>query len=69
MNCSPDVFIDKETNSLFIADLANGWVLRWFRRQRTAQGEVIVENVQCVRLAIYHQRYLCVSDDVKAEVR
>ena len=69
MNRPPDVFIDKETNSLFIADLANEWFLRWSRCQRTAQGEVIVENVRCVGPAIRHQRCLYVSDDVKDEVR
>ena len=32
-----DVLIDKETNSLFIADLGNRGVLRWSRRQGTTQ--------------------------------
>ena len=64
-----DVLIDKETNSLFIADRENGRVVRWSRRQETTQGEIIVDNVDCCGLAIDHQRYLYVSDIVKHEVR
>ena len=43
-----DVLIDKETNSLFIANRGNRRVLRWSRRQDTTQGEVIVDNIDCV---------------------
>ena len=64
-----DVLIDKETNSLFIADRWNGQVLRWSRRQDTTQGEVIVDSIGCFGLAIDHQRYLYVSDFGKNEVR
>ena len=46
-----DVLIDKETNSLFIADRWNRRVLRWSRRQETTQGEVIVDNIECVRIS------------------
>ena len=69
LNDPTDVLIDKETNSLFIADGGNGRVLRWSRRQDTTQGEVIVDNIDCTGLAIDHQRYLYVSDVVKHEVR
>ena len=69
LNCPTDVLIDKETNSLFIADLGNERVLRWSRRQETTQGEVIIDNIFCSRLAIDHQRYLYVSDNGKSEVR
>ena len=64
-----DVLIDKETNSLFIADRGNRRVVRWSRSQETTQGEVIVDNVVCEGLAIDHQRYLYVSDTGKHEVR
>ena len=63
------VLIDKETNSLFIADRDNRRVLRWSRRQETTHGEVIVDNIDCFGLAIDHQRYLYVSDTGKSEVR
>ena len=64
-----DVLIDKETNSLFIADRDNRRVLRWSRRQETTQGEVIVDNIDCYGLAIDHRRYLYVSDYGKNEIR
>ena len=64
-----DVLIDKETNSLLIADRGNERVLRWSRRQDTTQGEVIIDNISCTGLAIDHQRYLYVSDIGKHEVR
>ena len=64
-----DVLIDKETNSLFIADQWNRRVIRWSRRQETTQGEVIVDNIGCVGLAMDHQRYLYVSDNENHEVR
>ena len=69
LNDPTDVLIDKETNSLFIADGGNGRVLRWSRRQATTQGEVIVDNIYCRGLTIDHQRYLYVSDTAKNEVR
>ena len=54
LNRPTDVLIDKETNGLLIADRGNERVVRWSRRQETTQGEVIVENVRCVGLAIDH---------------
>ena len=69
LNCPTDVLIDKETNSLLIADRDNRRVVRWSRRQETTQGEVIVDNIYCYGLAMDHQRYLYVSDYVTAEVR
>ena len=64
-----DVLIDKETNSLFIADQDNRRVLRWSRHQETTQGEIIVDNIFCTGLAIDHQRYLYVSDIKNHQVR
>ena len=64
-----DVLIDKETNSLFIADRLNRRVVRWSRSQDTTQGEIIVDNVDCFGLAMDHQRYLYVSDFRKHEVQ
>ena len=69
LNPPTDIFIDEENNSLFIADRWNERVVRWSRRQETTQGEVIADNIFCTGLAIDHQRYLYVSDDVKNEVR
>ena len=64
-----DVLIDKETNSLLIADQGNRRVLRWSRRQETTQGEVSVDNMAWSGLAMDYQRYLYVSDIKKHEVR
>ena len=64
-----DVRIDKETNSLFIADRGNRRVVRWSRCEGTTQGKVIVDNIACYGLAIDHQRYLYVSDTEENEVR
>ena len=64
-----DVLIDKETNSLFIADQRNRRVVRWSRREGTTQGELIIDNIDCFGLAMDHQRYLYVSDTQKDEVR
>ena len=69
LNHPPDVLIDKESNSLFIADRWNRRVVRWLRRQGTTQGEIIVDNIDCYGLAIDHRRYLYVSDTAKDEVR
>ena len=67
--CYPtDVLMDKETNSLFIADGGNGRIVRWFRRERTTQGEVVIDNIDCYGLTMIHQRYLYVSDTEKHEV-
>ena len=64
-----DVLIDKETNSLFICDRDNRRVVRWSRSEGTTQGEVIVDNITCIGLAIDHQGYLYVSDTERDEVR
>ena len=69
LNWPTDVLIDKETNSLFIADRWNRRVVRWSLRQGTTQGEVIVDNIDCRGLAIDHQKYLYVSDTGKNLVR
>ena len=69
LNYPVDVLIDKETNSLFIADRDNQRVVRWSPRQETTQGEVIIDNIDCRGLAMDHQRYLYVSDAVEDEVR
>ena len=68
LNHPTDVLIDKETNSLFIADRGNGRVVRWSRRHDTTQGEVIVDNIECAGLAMDYQRYLYVSDWNEDEV-
>ncbi|CAF4879233.1 unnamed protein product [Rotaria sp. Silwood1] len=60
-----DVLIDKETDSLIICDIGNGRVLRWSRGSDTAEGEILLDNITCVGLAMDDQRYLYVSGDEK----
>ena len=69
LNYPIDVFIDKENDSLLIADMGNGRVVRCSRSQGTTQSEVIVDKIACFGLAMDHQRYLYVSDTEKHEVR
>ncbi|CAF3932476.1 unnamed protein product [Rotaria magnacalcarata] len=64
-----DVLIDKETDSLIICELGNRRVVRWSRHSGTTQGEILIENIDCVGLVMDHQRYLYVSDIAKHEVR
>ncbi|CAF1283513.1 unnamed protein product [Rotaria sordida] len=68
--CSPtDVLIDKETDSLIISDWSNRRVVRWSRRSGTIQGEILINNIKCSRVAMDDQRYLYISDRDKHEVR
>ncbi|CAF1326851.1 unnamed protein product [Rotaria sordida] len=69
LNEPTDVLIDKETDSLIICDPGNQRVVRWSRRSGTTQGEILIDNVTCVGLAMNDQRYLYVSDHDKHEVR
>ncbi|CAF1112840.1 unnamed protein product [Rotaria magnacalcarata] len=64
-----DVLSEKETNSLIICDEGNRRVVRWPRRYGAAQGEILIDNIQCCGLAMDDQRYLYVSDIEKNEVR
>ncbi|CAF2793861.1 unnamed protein product [Rotaria sp. Silwood2] len=68
LNSPVDVIFDKETDSLIISDQLNLRVLRWSRQNRT-NGETIIENIDCSRLAMDDQRFLYVSDYKKHEVR
>ncbi|CAF1338445.1 unnamed protein product [Rotaria sp. Silwood1] len=64
-----DVLIDKETDSLIICDEGNRRVVRWSRRSGTTQGEILIDNISCWKLAMVDQRYLYISDIEKHEVR
>ena len=69
LNDPKDILIDKENNSVLIADGDNRRVVRWSRRQGTTHGEVIVDNITCWGLAMDRHRYLYVSDTANHEVR
>jgi sugar lactone lactonase YvrE len=63
-----DVIIDDETNSLIIADRDNSRVMR-LSRQNNTNGEIIISNINCCRLAMDKNGSLYVSDWNKNEVR
>ncbi|CAF2163745.1 unnamed protein product [Rotaria magnacalcarata] len=67
LNGPSDVLIDKETDSLIICD--DKRVVRWSRRSGTKQGEVLIDSITCVGLAMDEHGYLYVSDVSKHEVR
>ena len=69
LNWPTDVLIDKESNSLLIADWTNRRALRWYRCQGRTQGDAIFDNTSCSRLTTDHERYLYVSDLVENVVR
>ncbi|CAM4842780.1 unnamed protein product [Rotaria magnacalcarata] len=56
-----DVLIDKETDSLIISDYENGRVVRWSRQSGTTQGEILINYIFCIGLAMDDQRNLYVS--------
>lgn len=64
-----DVVIDKETDSLIIADRGNSRVVQWPLQSGTKQGQVIIENIDCYGLAMNKKGNLYVSDSQNDEVR
>ncbi|CAF2082469.1 unnamed protein product [Rotaria magnacalcarata] len=62
------VIVDKLTDSLIICDNGNRRVMRWSRRNRTS-GEIIIDNIDCMGLAMDDQQVLYVSDWDNSEVR
>ncbi len=68
LNCPTDVIIDHETNSLIIADRDNRRVIQWSRQNKT-EGEILISDIDCSRLAMGKQGSLFVSDWKKDEVR
>jgi sugar lactone lactonase YvrE len=63
-----DVIVDKKTDSLIIGDFGNRRVVRWSRRNGT-NGQVIISDIDCSRLAMNNNGDLYVSDYKKHEVR
>ncbi|CAF4022222.1 unnamed protein product [Rotaria sp. Silwood2] len=69
LNWPTDVIIEKETDSLIICDRGNQRVVRWPCHKATAQGEIIVSDINCFGLTMDDQKYLYVSDTDNHEVR
>ncbi len=64
-----DVIIDKENNSLIISDKGNRRVMRWSLENKTKNGQIIIEDIDCWGLTMDKNGSLYVSDCVKNEVR
>lgn len=69
LNEPTDVIIDKENNSLIIADNGNRRVVRWSRQNQIENGEVIIENIGCYGLTMDKNGSIYVSDYKKNEVK
>ena len=63
-----DVIIDRQSNTLIIADRGNRRVIRWSRRSDSV-GEVIIFDIDCARLAMHQDGSLYVSDWKKNEIK
>ncbi|CAF1003920.1 unnamed protein product [Rotaria magnacalcarata] len=69
LNYPTDVLIDKQTDSFIICNRSNRRVVRWSRRTGTAQGEILIDYIQYLCLAMDEEGYLYISDVGKDEVR
>ena len=68
LNHPLDVIVDQENNHLIITDKGNRRVMRW-SRQSDSPPQVLIENIDCSRLAMHASGTLYVSDSTKHEVR
>ena len=68
LKCPTDVIADKERNHLIICDRDNRRVVQWSRRNST-NGQTIIPNIACSRLAMDYNGDLYISDLEKNEVR
>ena len=68
LNGPTDLIIDRQDNSFIIADQGNRRVVRW-PRQTASHGQVIIDDIDCARLALHRDGSVYVSDCVKNEVR
>ena len=68
LNQPSDVIIDRQNNDLIIADWGNRRVIRWSRHSNSP-SQIIIDNVDCARLAMHKDGTLYVSDYKKNEVR
>ena len=69
LNRPTDIIVDKETDSLLICDMANRRVMRWSCQSGTTSGEIVLHNVDGVRIVMDNQKNLYMSDVGKHEVR
>ena len=68
LNNPTDVIIDRQSNTLIIADQGNRRVIRC-PRHSDSPTEILISDIDCVRLAMHEDGTLYVSDWRKNEVR
>lgn len=64
-----NILIDKENNSLIIADKKHRRVIRWSLQRDDNQSETIIDDIDCLGLTMDYEGVLYVSDTTKKEVR
>ncbi|CAF1293063.1 unnamed protein product [Adineta steineri] len=65
LNHPTDVIIDQRNQSIIIADFDNRRVIQWLNQTQ----QILIENIDCVHLALDKHGFLYVSDLDKNEVR
>ena len=68
MNWPTDIIVDKQKNSLIIADRDNRRVMRWSRQNKTNQ-QILMSDIDCAGLTMDKNGFIYVSDCKKNEVR
>ena len=68
LKCPTNAIIDRQDNSLIIADRLNRRVMRWFR-QASEDAQIIIPDIDCWDLAIDEDGSLYVSDSLKNDVK
>ena len=68
LNQPTNVVIDREDDSLIVADYGNRRVMRWSRRN-SKHGQIITSGIDCSRLTMHEDGSLYVCDWKKNEVR
>ncbi|CAF0849068.1 unnamed protein product [Didymodactylos carnosus] len=69
LDAPTDVLLDKKTNSIIVCDKGNQRVVRWSLPSFTTIGEELIDNIDCVGLAMDDEGALYVTDVKKHEVR
>ncbi|CAF1001215.1 unnamed protein product [Adineta steineri] len=65
LNNPTDVIVDQQNHSIIIADWGNRRVIQWLNQNQ----QILIDNIDCSRLAMDKYGYVYVSDHKKNEVR
>ena len=63
-----DIIVNRKSNSIIICDRGNRRIVQWSLRN-TTNGNILISNIDCYKLAIDDQDYLYVSNREQHEVR